>query len=242
MKPLKILLIALFIFYKHITVHAQSDSVAVITYEETAQASSFNKRERFKYLDRSMIEESSMFKISALPHWGGYYGAGINLTLGYERKITRSFSVTGELVNYVNPLTVAQLFSETEYKTPWRARLNASVRYYYGQKKEIRNGTSGNNLLSNYLELKVDDILMYGGVRHFNQLERGILSYPNLILAWGLQRRIRKLGYFDVSLGAKFLNRRFDLNNQTTAMPYFNNRVMPYAKISLGLGFAKRNK
>jgi hypothetical protein len=226
------LLIIVITFNFSVMVRAQTDSTSTTTYEESVQASDFNKRERFKYLRRSMIDEPSMFKISALPYWSGYYGVGATVVTGYERKLTKSFSVTGELVNYINLFKPKNYSSEIQYKGFWRTGLNASVRYYYSQKKQIREGSSGNNLLSNYLEFKVDDILTYGRVVKSGKVETAVSSYPNLILAWGVQRRIRKLGYFDDSVGVKLLNSSIG----------YNNPVMPYAKIALGLGFSKKNK
>lgn len=227
----KILLTSFIIYYICVTGYAQSDSVSVSTYEEPLQASGFKKREGFKYLKRSMIDEPSMLKITALPYWSGYYGAGAYLNLGYEKKINRSFSLTGEFVNYIRLFKPTYNPSELTPTGLLRSGLNISLRYYYGQKKEIRNNSSGNNLLSNYVEFKAQDILIFTPRNEASFGFKNNLSfYPNLIAAWGVQRRIRKHGYFDVSLGVNLLNGKV----------YERSQIIPYGKIAIGFGFSRK--
>lgn len=222
MKSLTKILLSIMMYCLTAVAHGQSDSVSTLTYEEPIQASGFRRNEHFKYLKRSMIDEPAMFKIAVLPYWSGYYGGGAHLTLGYEKKITPSFSVTGEFVNYL------RLFRR-EGKGLLGTALNASVRYYYGQKREIEKGVSGNNLLSNYFEIKSESILTY--IREERPGSKDLFSYPNIVLAWGMQRRIGKLGFFDVAGGAKLANGKL----------HDTPRITPHIKISIGLGLSTRH-
>lgn len=228
MKSFKKMLFSAMMYCLTMVAHGQSDSVSTLTYEEPIQTSGFKRNESFKYLRRSMIEEPSMFKIAVLPYWSGYFGGGAHLTLGYEKKITPSFSVTGEFVNYL------RLFRR-EGQGLLGTALNGSVRYYYGQKREIKNGVSGNNLLSNYFEIKGESILTY--IQEERPGSKDLSSYPNIVLAWGMQRRIGRLAFFDIAGGAKLINQFYGTLRTTS---YNETRIAPYVKISIGLGLSKK--
>lgn len=231
MTPSKKISLTLIICSLGFIASAQSDSVSASTYEESVQTSDYTKRERFKYLKRSMIEEPSMFKISTLPYFAGYFGMGMQAVVGYEKKFSRSFSFTGEVVNYINIFSPKTNNPELRYNGLWRSGLNVSSRYYYSQKREIEKGISGNNLLSNYIEFRVEDLLTYAKVNESTYLRNDFISRPNLVLAWGLQRRIGRYGYFDFAAGAKFVN-----NSLYSPFP-----VTPYFKIAFGLAPSKKN-
>ena len=184
----------------HLSLLAQTDS-ATVGYEALAEKSDLQTGKRFGFLKRSMIEERSMFKLSVLPNYNGYYGVGLNNSLEYERKITPSFSFMLGLSNYFSLRRTYD--SETSSRVFLRhSSLNFSVRYYYSQKKDIRAGLSGNNLLSNYFELKIEDAVSFR--RYSWNKVKEVSSSPNLILAWGLQRRIGRYGYFDLAAGVRF--------------------------------------
>jgi hypothetical protein len=199
---------------------AQTDPGTSIEYEPEKTAD-VETSTGFGFLKRSMIEERSMFKLSVLPNYTGYYGVGLNNSLEYERKVTPSFSFTAGLSNDFN--LQRGIYSETPARVFLRqSALNFSVRYYYSQKKDIRSGLSGNNLSSNYFELKVEDAVSF---RRYPGGKINEMSFsPNLVLAYGLQRRFGRYGYLDLAAGV-----RFPLEDMRSERPWL------YTKVGLGV-------
>jgi hypothetical protein len=152
--------------------------------------------------------------------------AGLNAETAVEHKVSPSFSVIGGLDGYwryslnrtptgslptgINPdlvRTVVRLNSlEVHYK--------AGIRYYYAMARRIRQGKSANNFSGNYFSgMWSSPVRQYQTAYLYNwrdgSLFRSTESYQlanrvdtgRMTLLYGVQRRLGRLGYVDVSAG-----------------------------------------
>lgn len=188
---------------QHVQDTIQSDTTTVTIYEEHSDVANFRRRERFNYFRWSEIEEKSMVKLGVNSFLGKYIG--IACFLGYEHKLSPSFSAGG-IVKYIIP------FHSLSNDKHYLLRVAPYLRYFMHQKKNIEKGRSGNNLLSNYFELRFESVSWFA-------------NRDMAVASWGLQRRIGKFTYLDAGFGVAF--------NQT--------RVEPSIRIEFGFGLSKRN-
>lgn len=234
-KFLKIFLIILF-FLTQLDIYAQNDSIKVEYTEEKTEKSDYKFKERYNYLQRRMIEEKSLFKISLLDFTVGLNDQNAYLNvhsrgsmLAYERKISPAFSFLYQNLNY---FTISPFLFEGK---PVTHILNSSTiggRYYYDQPRRIRKGKSANNFSANYLSLQFDNIIQIR-VNYSKDDEQQSISKPTINLLYGIQRRLGKFGYFDLNGGFRYDEINY---NTTTNQP----RKTPLALVlnaSIGLGF-----
>jgi hypothetical protein len=234
-KILKIFLMILLLLTQ-LDVMGQNDSIKVEYTEENTDKSDYKFKERYKYLQRRMIEEKSLFKISLLDFNLNINDQGQYLThhsrgnvLAYERKLCASFSFLYQNLNYftISPFLFAG--------TPRAHILNSSsigARYYYDQRKKIRQGKSANNFSGNYLSLYFDNIIQI----RVNYLKTDVdqpISKPAVNLLYGIQRRLGQFGYFDVNAGLRY----DEINYNSALKPVRKTPLAFYTSFSIGLGF-----
>jgi hypothetical protein len=235
-KVSKIFLIILF-FMAQLNLMAQvNDSIKVEYTVENTEKSDYKFKERYNYLQRRMIAEKSLFKISLLDFNVNVNDQGQYLThhtrgnvLSYERKISPSFSFLYQNLNY---LTISPfLFAGT----PQVHILNSSSiggRYYYEQRKKIRQGKSANNFSANYLSLYFDNLVQFR-VNYLKSEVDQSTSKPSINILYGIQRRLGQFGYFDWNAGLRY----DEINYNSALKPIRKTPLAFFTNFSIGLGF-----
>jgi hypothetical protein len=184
-------------------------------------------------------------------------GYSVNINPEYERKIGQSSFSVNTSIN----------FSYHKYNSLNGYGFGTAIepRYYYNLKKRIASGKSANNLSGNYFSLKI-------GGEYLNWDSRNTSSTPNVVQftkfhgtnyrlepRWGIQRRLFKNGFIDLSVSPFHLEKIFQTLDETKedgtvtkstianryALKYFNfgnlNRLITLEqppKVYFKIGFA----
>jgi hypothetical protein len=186
---------------------AQIDSVYLSESTSPTEKSSFSRL----FNKRSGLTERSLFKLSVMPgisnntllhpHISSYpFYVSVIQRLGYEFKIAPSLSINSD--------AVLRLSSHG-----WNMGVSTGLRWYYGMGKDILEGSSGDNLYSPYLELRLNDVAGYINMRPLGEPSfsfdrpaanfRGWVSGPHSVsILWGIQRPIGRRGFADLAIGA----------------------------------------
>lgn len=156
---------------------------------------------------------------------------GTEVAIAVEHKLTPSVSVFAGVSGYLNYETYAKFPSNVPIGTTINPRLydqpermtqtvlsgKVGVRYYYEMANRIRKGLSANNLSGNYIMAQVaEPFRETGSVRYYNQQTWEKFNYryrtnllinpqPRVFVAYGVQRRLGKWGYFDINAGPEIL-------------------------------------
>jgi hypothetical protein len=154
-------------------------------------------------------EESSLWKFDIRDIYeGSDVGFTIKINPEYERKIGKTpFSInTGLGIYYGN-------YDYGNNNTVKGYGLNATIepRYYYNMKKRINSGKSANNLSGNYFSIKVNGSY---GINSFKNVGFGNIEEFNggssiIEPRWGIQRRLFKNGFLDLSLSPFFIQQYY---------------------------------
>jgi hypothetical protein len=143
-------------------------------------------------------------------------GYSININPEYERKIGQSsFSVNSSMdIGYGNYANYSNVYGISAALEP---------RYYYNLKKRIATGKSANNLSGNYFSLKISG--GYGNVSFRNTsstpdstiVQFGKFHGTKYILEprWGIQRRLFKNGFVDLSISPFHLEKILQTYDET---------------------------
>lgn len=156
---------------------------------------------------------------------------GLRLEVAAETKITPwlSINITGSclsgriapdlfLYDYVpNPLTYAQLRVEP--------------RVYFDMPGRIRKGRNANNFSGNYFGLEVSQAELFGQTGEVHVLPE---RERTAALRFGVQRRLFRYGYFDVSYGLGWRNWEQKLIYEPTPRQEF----FVNSRVAIGLAFA----
>lgn len=184
----------------------QPDSVRVEYMTETAKPNSIGEpahSRRFKALYRrfirAQIKETTLIKVAGLPYGGevgghGYWG--INSQIGVEQKLSPAWSVYVAVpVNYR---------SYSDYGDIAAIRGGVSTRWYYSMLKRMRLGRQADNFSSQYVGANVffpvavlSRRLPSPTATELSALEPAAWLSLNL----GMQRRLGKYAFFDLSGG-----------------------------------------
>lgn len=153
------------------------------------------------------------------------------MDIAVEHKLTPSVSVFAGVSGYLTYETYAKFPSDIPIGTAPDPRLydkpermtktvfsgKVGVRYYYEMADRIRRGISANNFSGNYIMAQVaEPFSESGSVRYYNQLNWEKFNYryrtnlllnpqPRVFVAYGIQRRLGKWGYFDINAGPEIL-------------------------------------
>jgi hypothetical protein len=219
-----------------------------------------NKKEQANTCDlfRCFEEENSLWKFdiqNAIPsitqkgHFNDYASFKMGLSAAYEHKIGQSsWSINTELSGFYNTNNNR---SELPLKN-LHIGLGIEPRYYYNMKKRMANGKSANNLSGNYFAVETS-------LNYFNQ--EAYTSYSNAPSSinttrtsegmkarfapkWGMQRRLFKNGFFDLSLTPlefTIQDKRNGLRGKGQTFHLYNGVLgqdFPMPKIDFKIGFA----
>lgn len=187
--------------------------------EEPADSSSFSLKEKYKYFTRANVEETFMIKagLSGIGY-GGFAGLFLEHAFAAEKKLSVPFSVLAQYRIGMNGWQHNHL------------GLDVALRYYYSLPRRIRQGKSANNLSANYFSVQFDNTWSGSGGRfvvsnqpaYFDQQTR---RSSQVLLLYGIQRRLGRHGYVDFNLGGAYRPGRT------------YNRVGLNSNISIGFAF-----
>ncbi len=190
----------------HISLFAQRDTVYQTVRQESGAYQAPIIETPSDRLFRTRVPSKWMFKLdlSKVPSFEDHY-----LSLGAEYKFAPSFSVAAYYqMGFAN---------KDRDRGGWLYPVSIAVesRWYHDMRKRTRAGRSANNFGGKYIALE-------GSV---SDLGVDPLNVRRVALRYGLQQRILRNGYFDVSIGAGFTERT----------PYHSNGFGIDQRISLGL-------
>ncbi|UII20193.1 hypothetical protein [Fulvivirga ligni] len=173
-----ILLTILLIIAVSIQAWSQTEDAEMSYTTETQPEHTKKSDRKYRYLDRKFIPETSM------------------LRLGVE---TTDYSLSAEYLEYERKfgLTSSGLVGVVysgQYQLE-RIAAYGGYRYFYNQKRKIEEGEQANNLIGSFVEGRVSRDL------HIIRNYTGDPKLTSYSLAWGMQRRIGRYGYFGLSLG-----------------------------------------
>ena len=212
-----------------IAAQAQSDSVRTdtqVTQEMDSLRPDPTRRfvKAYRKFIQAQVEEKTLIKIGALPQFGyaGYVGPayGVSTQVAIEHKLVPALSVL------VNLQTNYQRLGSVSEGVTMRSVL--AGRWYYAQNRRMRSGLSANNFSNQYLTIEASRFvlsrsrLLATGERYSSQ------ANDYISLAYGIQRRLGRLGYIDWNIGPGYV-----LNNRAN----YSSRFVISASFSIGLGF-----
>jgi hypothetical protein len=173
---------SIFLGTSFVTVFAQNDTIKVSYSEESPDSVNYNFKRKYQYIDLNMRNEKDLLKFGIAPfHTSLDESITLDFRIGYERKLNSSFSIDLTTFNHIYKFV---------YKMDeWTTDGTLSLRYYYGMKKKIKDGVSGDNLNHNFYRFGITSTIYYEGEN----------SYPPAYIdfGWGLQRRLGQFGYFN---------------------------------------------
>jgi hypothetical protein len=198
-------------------------------------------------------EEKSLWKFDVRDIYEGSNGYFvIRLNPEYERKIGKSsFSLNTTLgVSYTN------------WVAGYGLKAGLEPRYYYNMKKRIAKGKSANNLSGNYLSINVNcsyENYSYSS-NYFQTVDSTAskVSYSGSTYRieprWGIQRRLFKNGFLDLSLSPFFIQQTYAKQDERKSdgtvlnstpikglndgFSYYYINMVPLPRVYFKIGFA----
>jgi hypothetical protein len=192
-----IIYVCLLIFFINVEVKSQEDTI--IDQSSAKKSLDIDKEDspKYNYLDENLREEKALFKLFVQPYFKNTkntetYG-GISGSIAYEQKIIPSLSVL-----FSNQFGVG-FFNSYSYLDFGG---DIDIRYYYSINKRIKESVGANNFHSNYFSIGLSKLYQYmqgfyGTPENYQTFEQWYFK-PNLKISWGMQRRIGKLGFYDI--------------------------------------------
>lgn len=171
---------------------AQNDTTFITTATEEGvfEKQTFNDR----YEEAFGVDERvrSLWKVT------NFFAPSLNESMGngFEIKLTRGLSLNLAIDTYIR---ISSTHENIEV-SPRINRIRLEPRYYYAMPRRIREGKSANNVSGNYLGLE----LTYPFDDEWNATAAG----RSLMARFGIQRRLFRFLYFDISAGAGVYDNR----------------------------------
>jgi hypothetical protein len=188
---------------------------------------------KLRKLTRVQVEEQQLWKIDPF-NWSGSGENGqlqesmFGPHLLYERKLRTSWSVLAELTPQL--LRYREVYNGPLYHG-LELQSQLAGRYYYNLNKRIRKGKSASNFSANYLSVALGTGYgRHGNGTPFTGGEQGHAVRASAAVLYGLQRRVSRYGFIDVSAG-------IPLPLLPTAGPLFPNNTL-HLVLDLRLGLA----
>ncbi|RRA98876.1 hypothetical protein [Larkinella rosea] len=215
----------LFFLTGFLSIHAQQT-----TYSQEDSTVTISELKRvYRYITRANVEEKTLLKIGIRPNSLSPFSEddrnshfGLNLEMVVEHKIHPSVSILVG-IDYVPLYNSIKGYTSSPQAGSKRTlrfishdvKARFGTRYYYAMSRRIRDGKTANNFSGNYVGLNVSRPVLYQFTRYDYDSQTGEptaskhktplfrLDQPSLELNWGLQRRLWRLGYIDVSAGPR---------------------------------------
>lgn len=184
-------------------VYAQNDSTTISIQQETGLPEKQRFIDRYDYVFGVLEPARFLFKwdaASMLPVLGinadqsAYTRAEASVALGAEVKISPAFSLNASY-QFGLGQNFGTIFSIDDPSYSHIIRLEP--RWYFGMPRRIRKGLSANNFSGNYFGLE----LLYAGNAGKKEAQVPRRLYQGAALRFGIQRRLFRYGYFDMSYG-----------------------------------------
>jgi hypothetical protein len=219
MKKTSVLIcIFLFLISTNFKLYGQEDSVIIENSTEPIKNSDFKQKMKYKYLDNNFREEKTLLKIGITPiinMFDSYdltkFWEYFDINLSFEKKINAVFSVHNDY-GFRHDLYDAYGLKGHFYS-------DIGFRYYYSMNKRIKKSNGVANFHGNYFSIKIEEWATFGNVidvvedNNLQSVRVGNNDWrfnPYINLSWGMQRRIGKYGYVDVSPYIKFNRTNFE--------------------------------
>ena len=154
-----------------------------------------------------MNEEKNVIKIDLLnivKTTDGRDFSGV-ISIGYEQKLSTTWSLNGEVSTAFGVVISPGSKPKTDLGSG-QVGVSFGPRFYYNLKQRIGAGTSVNNLSANYFALNIGTRLIQISPGWTATDNTPHFAVDNITIAplYGFQRRIFKIGYFDINFGFKF--------------------------------------
>jgi len=214
------------------TLSAQTDSSALFIGQETGALENQRFIDRYDYVFGTHEPARWLFKWDAtglLPalginvNKGSYTNQEASFRIGAELKISPAFSLDASYHLGVGD-DFSDIFSGDAPAFSHGFRLEP--RWYFGMPRRIRRGLSANNFSGNYLGLELTHVSSASQPISGNPRQR----YKSASLRFGIQRRLFRFGYFDMSYGLGI--------RDYPQTPYHRGATQFYADARLAAGIA----
>jgi hypothetical protein len=243
-----LLVLLLFVFgtYTGLGQTITADSSRISYEEEESDQSDFTLKERYNYLIRSRVEEKQLWKVGLndVTYYQGSFNYGLYLI--YERKLTPSFSVMGELNPTVKSTrfydySTSQYPGQREYinlkYVDWDAQIGG--RYYYNLVRRIRKGKGANNFSANYFSVNVKSglgipLTVRTAPLRYSRGSRYVEN-PTVSVRYGIQRRLGRYGFVDGNLGMQVLPLNTDFGSGGD-FTFLGQKLIAELRIGLAIG------
>lgn len=188
-------------FFSFGAIAQTSDTSFVTVSTETGTLTKQQITDQYDYLFGTKVPARWMFKwnpVAGLDQQGA-------LNLSAEHKISPAFSLQLAYgiggANYNDSLKLVVVNSDTFFSTESIAyhHFNVQTRWYFDMPKRILENKSANNFSGNYLALEMA-LTAYGLGLHGRNAQFASKN-ANIALRFGVQRRLFKYAYFDISYG-----------------------------------------
>jgi hypothetical protein len=180
-----------------ITVQAQTDTSYQVIREEEGAMSTTRVETAQDRAFRTMEPVKWAFKLDGASLIGvgnsGISQDGSNLNLNAEYKLSPAFSINA---GYAMAFSYQSAFANFEAETSVRvSALSLEGRWYHDMQRRIREGRSANNIGGRYVGL--EGVLL----NSLPSINSGYFDQKQFNLRYGVQQRLLKNGFFDVSMG-----------------------------------------
>lgn len=229
----KILLSALFVSFVFST-FAQTPDTAYTTVVQTTE--SFEKT---RFVDRYSQVFGTQSPAKVLFKWNALSLAPI-VTYGEENQVIKSAPIVPSIDLRIEAKLAPMLSIQaagTYYHTRqtsfnrggYGTDIRIEPRWYYDMPGRIRSGKSANNLTGNYIGLEGRNF-WYGSK---------LLKYESqaLSLRFGMQRRLWRYGFFDLSYGVGYQSSEYRYISEGTVFQRYSQHSV-YGEARVALGFA----
>jgi len=182
-------------------VSAQTPDTSFVTIgTETGVLSKQQIADQYDYVFGTKMPVRWMFKWNPL---SGLDQQGL-LNLSAEHKLSPAFSVQltygiGAENRFDSLYSIPQPSDSLRPQTIAYHHINLQTRWYFDMVRRIREGKSANNFSGNYLALELAHTTFGAGLQ--GEKARLASNISTVALRFGVQRRLFKYGYFDVSYG-----------------------------------------
>ncbi len=191
MKKMKLHISILFILITFSNIKAQQDSAKIEFSQERITKDTKLNEAICDVLTRREQKSKDIWKFNLL---GTFFG-GFNIA--YERKLTPLTSINIHSVTTIkSPYGDSYGISSTEISN-MSQELSFEWRFYYNQNKRIRLGKKA-GFSGNYIGFALNNMYYYYNYNSFGKIHE---VNNSLILIYGIQRKIGKVGYIDFNAG-----------------------------------------
>lgn len=199
------------------SVLAQKDTTFIATGQETGQMAPQVFLSEYDRAFEVMQPARWMFKLDLAKSLNTIFDhPGVNLGVEYKLNPALSVGIDYEYSPVINTGTTVEVYAIPPH------RLGGALRWYYNMKKRVESSKSASNFSGNYVTLE----------SAWLQAGQNTITHPifDIGARFGLQRRLLRFGYFDLSYGLRA--------QYTPASVYARQGWSYFSKPQLSIGLA----